>query len=235
MKETESTNLPIVFERNGVVFASSRDVAAYFGKRHDHVLRDIDQAIENLSSPDLGSQWFRATEAFDAGANRIVRSYDMTRDGFAMLVMGYTGSKAMAFKVAYIQRFNEMEAALKSANGDHILDFFDRMKELRLIQLEQAQKLEQVDQRMDFLEGMARAAQAGLTHDTGLVTILGYCKRIHKIVTTNEAAALGRKAARMCSQRGIEVKRITDERYGAVNVYPVGLLEELMGDCAGEA
>lgn len=39
---------------------------------------------------------------------------DMTKDGFTLLVMGYTGAKAMEFKLAYIKRFNEMEAELRN-------------------------------------------------------------------------------------------------------------------------
>ncbi|SIT09208.1 phage regulatory protein, rha family [Thalassospira xiamenensis M-5 = DSM 17429] len=41
------------------------------------------------------------------------RSWDMTKDGFTLLVMGYTGKKTMQFKLRYIEEFNRMEAKLK--------------------------------------------------------------------------------------------------------------------------
>ena len=50
-------NTPIVFEQNGAVFASSRDVAAFFEKRHDHILRDIDDLVSkvaDLTIPKIG-------------------------------------------------------------------------------------------------------------------------------------------------------------------------------------
>ncbi|MBP2150103.1 phage regulator Rha-like protein [Xanthobacter flavus] len=48
------------------------------------------------------------------GGTRQVRSFDMTRDGFTLLAMGFTGAKALKFKLAYIAEFNAMEEALKA-------------------------------------------------------------------------------------------------------------------------
>jgi len=98
------------------VFANSRDVAAFFGKRHDHVLRDINELLTH--APNLGdgllSGYFTCVQTpHPTVVGRMIPSYDMTRDGFTLLVMGYTGPKAMEFKVRYIQRFNKMEEALK--------------------------------------------------------------------------------------------------------------------------
>jgi Rha family phage regulatory protein len=98
-----------VFERDGVALVNSRDVAAVFGKRHDHILRDID-ALD--ISPELGRSWFRPTQALDS-YGREQPACDLTRDGFSLLVMGFTGAKALRFKVRYIEAFNAMEAALQ--------------------------------------------------------------------------------------------------------------------------
>ncbi len=104
-----------VFERDGVALVNSRDVARMFGKRHDNVLQVIDALIStSLHLRKCG--WFRETESETAGGNGatlIGRSFDLTRDGFALLVMGFTGEKALSFKVRYIEAFNAMEAALQ--------------------------------------------------------------------------------------------------------------------------
>jgi len=63
---------------------------------------------ENLETPILGSLFSEAPYRVP-GQNRLYRSVNMTRDGFTLLAMGFTGYKALKFKVAYIQRFNEME------------------------------------------------------------------------------------------------------------------------------
>jgi hypothetical protein len=60
-----------------------------------HVLRDIDQIIEKAGGPILGGLVFQCFTAFDERANRDIRSFEMTRDGFTLLAMGFTGEKAL--------------------------------------------------------------------------------------------------------------------------------------------
>lgn len=113
---TSMTLAPIVSLKDGKVFANSRDVAEYFGKRHDHVLRDIDALIE--VEPACAPNFGEASTAVKMpnGGTRKVRGFDMTRDGFTLLAMGFTGREALQFKLAYIEAFNEMEAKLKASS-----------------------------------------------------------------------------------------------------------------------
>lgn len=76
--------------------------------------------------PNLDASWFVETSRPDA-YRRPATTFDMTRDGLTLLVMGYTGAKAMNFKVRYIKAFNDMEAELRrQAEGDPKLpDFSD--------------------------------------------------------------------------------------------------------------
>ena len=88
----------------------SRFVAQEFGKQHKNVLADIG----NLDcSPEFGRLNFQPTSYIDTW-NRKQAAYAMTRDGFTLLAMGYTGEKAMRFKELYIRRFNEMECFIKT-------------------------------------------------------------------------------------------------------------------------
>lgn len=87
---------PVVTIKDNQAFANSRDVSAYFGKRHDNVLADIRNTQEALS-PEMSGVLFKAvcvnqTTGFGV---RKVPSYDMTKDGFTLLVMSYTGKKAL--------------------------------------------------------------------------------------------------------------------------------------------
>jgi Rha family phage regulatory protein len=113
---SDNQNLPVITLKSNIPVTNSRDVAAFFGKRHYNVLWDID-ALE--CSPEFRALNFEATtETRRAGAvTRDMRSIDMTKDGFTFLVMGFTGRKAAAFKEAYIARFNEMEAELREASA----------------------------------------------------------------------------------------------------------------------
>lgn len=105
----------LVWDKDGQAVTSSRNVAAVFEKRHDHVLRDIENVIAQLPkehSPNLGDGLFISFVHKNESNGRAYPEYLITRDGLTLLVMGYTGPKAMAFKLAYIRRFNEMERAL---------------------------------------------------------------------------------------------------------------------------
>lgn len=105
------------------VFADTRDtarvnslyVAQFFEKEHKNVLRDI----EKITEPNSGLSAEFARLNFELSSYRNLQNkkqpcYMMTRDGFTILVMGYTGKKAMRFKELYIRRFNEMEQFIKT-------------------------------------------------------------------------------------------------------------------------
>lgn len=91
-----------------VTVVTSLDVAETFGKEHRHVLRDI---RELECSNEFRVSNFGQSEYLNEQNHRQPMYY-ITRDGFTLLVMGYTGEKAMKFKEAYIRQFNAMEKAL---------------------------------------------------------------------------------------------------------------------------
>jgi anti-repressor protein len=103
-----NTMLGLRVENNRVV-VSSRDVARVFQKEHKHVLRDIRElgCSENFTGSNFGLVEYKDAK----GAIR--PEYLMTRDGFVLLVMGYTGDMAMRFKEVYIQEFSRMERELQ--------------------------------------------------------------------------------------------------------------------------
>ena len=91
-----------------VTVVTSLDVADTFEKRHDHVLRDVEKLKKDI--PNFGEMFFETTMPDSYGRSQ--KAFLMNRDGFTLLVMGYTGEKAMKFKIAYIKQFNAMEQAL---------------------------------------------------------------------------------------------------------------------------
>ncbi|WP_431060884.1 Rha family transcriptional regulator [Weissella paramesenteroides] len=108
MAQTEQ----LVELQNGVATTTSLQVAEAFDKRHDTVLRDVKSQIKEVGSTDLWSEFFKKDTYKVRG--REYPMYRMNKDGFTLLVMSYTGTKATEFKVRYIQAFNEMEEALKN-------------------------------------------------------------------------------------------------------------------------
>jgi Rha family phage regulatory protein len=124
----EMVQLPesAVFLHDGHAVTTSLKVAEIFGKQHKNVLRDIGKIVSGdeggrlktePSSNDCGEFWrlnFEPRNYVDE-RGKDQPMYEITKDGFTFLAMGFTGEKATQFKIAYINRFNEMEATLMQA------------------------------------------------------------------------------------------------------------------------
>ena len=98
---------------NNQVVVSSRQIAKDFGKEHKVVLRSV---REILAEQNCATKFFYESTYDNRGKE--YPEYLMNRDGFSLLVMGFTGSKALEWKVRYIQAFNAMEAKLAMEHQD---------------------------------------------------------------------------------------------------------------------
>lgn len=93
---------------NGELVVSSRQVAENFGKEHSKVIRSI-EGIANFG--DTQGMFHKVSYVNEQNGQEY-KEYLMNRDGFSLLVMGFTGKEAMAWKIKYINAFNEMERKL---------------------------------------------------------------------------------------------------------------------------
>lgn len=100
----------LVIMKDQQAVTSSLQVAEVFNKRQDHLLRDIDSL--KLDLPNFGEMFFESNAPDSYGRNR--RIYYMNRDGFTLLAMGFTGKKALQFKLKYIEAFNSMEKQIQT-------------------------------------------------------------------------------------------------------------------------
>lgn len=105
---------------NNQLVTDSRQVAEAFGKEHGKVLR----AIDNLVSQNrlTKNMFLEQTHEY---RGRTFRHYLMNRDGFSLLVMGFTGPEALEWKIKYINAFNEMEKKLQESSSPALPDFND--------------------------------------------------------------------------------------------------------------
>ncbi|TNB59479.1 Rha family transcriptional regulator [Campylobacter helveticus] len=104
-------------------FCTSLDIARVFGKRHDHVLRDIENLLKDLREIGASNELLNFGEVVRISkttnpksgklVNRKMPMYKITRDGFSLLAMGFTGKKALQWKIAFIDAFNTMEKLLQ--------------------------------------------------------------------------------------------------------------------------
>lgn len=106
---------PVLKIVSGRPVVSSRQVADHFGKQHKNVIRSIEAIIRNAPESFGGLNFERTSyrvEIPNGGGFKDCPAYDMTRDGFVIVAMGFTGKKAILWKIRYVQAFNAMEAEI---------------------------------------------------------------------------------------------------------------------------
>ena len=103
-------NLTII---DGSIKTTSLIVAEHFEKEHKHVLRDI----EKLECSDEFRSAHFWTDLFLDSYGREQKCYNLTKNGFMFLVLGFTGKKAAALREAYINEFDRMEGELLKRNN----------------------------------------------------------------------------------------------------------------------
>lgn len=105
------------YECNGQKMVSSRDVAENFEKEHKNVM----QTIQNMTAENSALLKMFVLSKYTSVQNKRLPMYLMNRDGFTLLAMGFTGSKAMEWKLKYIQAFNAMERKLTTPESDDMI------------------------------------------------------------------------------------------------------------------
>jgi Rha family phage regulatory protein len=115
--EASAGDRPRLMLSGGRFVCDSRDIAEHFSKQHKNVLQTVDKILDSLG--DFGRLNFQPSSYLNEQGKR-QRSFNLTRDGFTILAMGFTGAEAMAWKVKYIDAFNLMEDELRRISASAI-------------------------------------------------------------------------------------------------------------------
>jgi Rha family phage regulatory protein len=105
-----------LFAFDGKVLVTSREVASRFGKLHKNVIRDIGKILSECPDPEFSQLNFEPRDYKDQ-RGKIQPEYLLTHNGFALLVMGFTGREALAWKIAFLQAFNDFETELHATTA----------------------------------------------------------------------------------------------------------------------
>ena len=178
---TSITNISDFVEiKDEEVYTTSRIVAEKFGKRHDHIVRDIEttisnineaQVIENKDFPKNGevkNGYFIETFYVD-NLGRTYKQYLITEDGLALLVMGFTGVEAMRVKLKFVAEFNRMKNIINNpaqviancGNAEAITAYGIQMTKIGRMMTETANNLCLVEKQRDKAESEVKT----LVHD----------------------------------------------------------------------
>ena len=118
----------LVKNNNGELMTTSKIISDVFGKAH----RDVVRAIEKLECSDDFRSVNYAQSSYTSPQNKVIKCFDITRDGFSFLCMGFLGKKAAQWKEKYISAFNEMEKGLLNVDAE-MTRLSNQGKELKLL------------------------------------------------------------------------------------------------------
>lgn len=155
-KTVEKNQLVVVNEivsemktEKNVPMCSSLDVARRFGKRHDNVLRDIEAMgiTPEVFALNFEGKIYKVRKGRGKGYISEQPYYMMTRDGFSVLVMGFTGKEAMRWKWLYVEAFNRMEAELRKQAAQQ-WEIPQTYADALLLAANQTKKLEETEKQL---------------------------------------------------------------------------------------
>ena len=228
--------------QNDQVITSSYKVAETFEKNHSDVVRSIDRLVSRLQPTDYQCDAkMRSGIIFEAhfedvpqpnGGTKKAKYFIMNKDAFTLLAMGFTGAKAVEFKIKYINEFNRMEDELKSQQAKQLSLAESVLESVKLIVaherqlaiIEQNQKNMQgaISSLYDKVYGMqfqTNMIEQKLNNEIDRYTVIGYCSAHNIPMTLTEASIIGGMCSRMCKKRNIPLEPIADRRFGKVNTY----------------
>lgn len=220
MKVHDSVSAGLVFnDESGHILTNSLLVAEKFGKEHRHVMDSIRRLMTSAENSAVLQMFVETT--YVNSQNKEQPMYVMNRDGFSLLVMGFTGEKALQFKLDFIAAFNEIEQKLKEEQPKQ-LSSAEMFLQIAQINVQQEKKIAELECKVTRIE---ERTKTNLEYST----VVAYCTRNNIPINVQKLGALGRKASSICKKAGIEVSKISDPRWGYVNCYPDHVLREVFG------
>ena len=226
--------------QNDQVITTSLLVAETFEKEHRNVLKSI-RKLMSATNVAVAQMFDETTYVNEQGKEQPM--FFMNRDGFTLLAMGFSGEKALKFKVDYINAFNKMEAELKSQQTKQLSAAESLLQSVQLLVaherqlaiLEHNQKNMQgaISSLYDKVYGMqfqTNMIEQKLNNEIDRYTVIGYCSAHNIPMTLTEASIIGGTCSRMCKKRNIPLESIADPRFGKVNTYPSELIAEVIND-----
>ena len=148
MNEFKIENVVIINDVNKILTVSTLQIAEHFGKKHKNVIQAIENLKADTSAEFSANLFFESTYPDSYGRSQ--KYYECTRDGFTLLAMGFTGDKALEWKIKYIEAFNRMEKTIKNGLSEREVKALEVKNEIKLLNA-QARLMTAQNKRMELL------------------------------------------------------------------------------------
>ena len=150
----------------------------------------------------------------------------LAESGYLLLVKSFTDDLAWKVQRALVAVYFR---ARQDHSGDVLLDGLKSLVLLRESQIVLERRTAEATQLASEAKHLAQAVMAKVEANHGCFSILGFARLRNMEMPVSEASKHGKKLTAMCAERGIEIQRLTDPRFGIVNTYPESILEEYFG------
>ena len=202
--------MDLVITKEKQAVTSSLQVAETFGKNHQHILRDVD-ALKDVSN--FGQMFVEANLPDSYGRNR--RAYYMNRDGFTLLAMGFTGKKALNFKLEYIEAFNHMESTLTKVPQTKLDPVLQAELAITRTKTAQANALYRIAMKTDSESSRQALLAKGASIITGEMTIPVMKQKEYTATDIgNKLSISSNKVGRICNKLGLKAEQPGQNEYG---------------------
>jgi len=211
-----TTTMPDVHLINNIPQTTSLNISAVFQRPHKDVLNSIKQLSCSI---EFNRRNFSPVKYTDKkGESRPM--YEMTRDGFFFLVMGFTGAKAAAFKEAYIEAFNQMESDLyKHDDKTHDTAIMAECNQ-KMAEVESHYKSQMIAQQQQLIQMTSEAYQLAKEHIIML-----------KRASTGSATNVQRRVSITYDMDTTRPDRFVKQVINALKLFPNLNKTQLLGEC----
>ena len=191
----------LVSIKNDEAVCTSLQIAEKFGKRHDHVVRDIENLLEGI--PKSGETYFQKSSYKNEQNGQEYPMYYMNRDGFSLLVMGFKGKKALEWKLQYIKAFNQMEHILNEKSTDMWIETRKQGKITRKSETDVIKQLIEYAKK----QGSEHSDKLYITYSKLANKMAGITKRDEATVSQLNNLSLIENIILNCIQNGISLQK----------------------------
>lgn len=226
----------LVENQNGILVTTSNRVAEELGVNHKDLLEKIDGYVSKFNSAELSAQFYIPSN-YRSLNGRTVRNYLVTEKGIAQLIGGYNASVPNAFylNVAYINEFERMKNLIKNnmqkpmsipeqllMNAQWMVEAENRINNVENEVAETRENIGVMQKEISRIEHNERR-----TITSNHLTVIAYANMKGINPGSYNSSSVGRKATKLCRDRGLLTGTVVDSKYGYINTYPVEILDEI--------
>ena len=226
----------LVENQNGILVTTSNRVAQELGVRHDNLLVKIEEYLSKFNSPEVSGQFYIPSN-YKASNGRMVKNYLITEKGIAQLIGGYSAAvpKAFELNVAYINEFERMKNLIKNnmqkpmsipeqllMNAQWMVEAENRINNVENEVAETRENSGVMQKEINRIEHNERR-----TITSNHLTVIAYANMKGINPGSYNSSSVGRKATKLCRDRGLLTGTVVDSKYGLINTYPIEVLDEI--------